>query len=63
MEDNFVKKVITPQECRLRDMTYAAPISVDVEYTMGKDIIVRKGKNGEGAINIGRMPIMLRCNR
>jgi hypothetical protein len=27
---------ITPQECRLRDMTYAAPIEVDVEYTRGK---------------------------
>jgi DNA-directed RNA polymerase III subunit RPC2 len=31
---------ITPQECRLRDMTYAAPIEVDVEYTRGK---VREG--------------------
>ena len=63
MEDEFLKKDLTPQECRLRDMTYAAPITVDVEYTKGKDIIVRKGKNGVGAIPIGRMPIMLRCNR
>jgi len=25
---------INPQQCRLRDMTYAAPISVDIEYTV-----------------------------
>ena len=54
---------ITPQQCRLRDMTYSAPISVDVEYTRGKEIVVRRGKNGQGAITIGRMPIMLRSDR
>lgn len=54
---------ITPQQCRLRDMTYAAPISVDVEYTRGKELVVRKGKNGQGAIVIGRMPLMLRSSR
>ena len=26
---------LTPHECRIRDMTYAAPIHVDVEYTKG----------------------------
>ena len=54
---------MTPQECRLRDMTYSAPISVDVEYTRGKEIVVRRGKNGQGAIPIGRMPLMLRSDR
>lgn len=49
--------------CRLRDITYAAPISVDIEYTRGKEIVVRKGANGKGAINIGRIPLMLRCDR
>ena len=36
-------KGITPQECRLRDLTYAAPITVDVEYTRGRVIVRRKG--------------------
>ncbi len=54
---------ITPQQCRLRDITYAAPITVDIEYTRGKEIVVKKGRNGTGAVCIGRMPLMLRCDR
>ena len=45
---------ITPNECRLRDMTYAAPILVDLIYSRGKQPIRRKG------ISIGRLPLMLR---
>ena len=30
------KSTVTPNECRLRDMTYAAPILVDVRYTKQK---------------------------
>lgn len=63
IEENYIVEDITPQQCRLRDMTYAAPISVDVEYTRGKEIVVRKGKNGQGALVIGRLPIMLRSDR
>ncbi|KAJ1934536.1 DNA-directed RNA polymerase III complex subunit Rpc2, partial [Linderina macrospora] len=48
---------ITPHECRLRDMTYAAPIAVDIEYTRGRSRVIRKG------VVIGRMPIMLRSAR
>lgn len=44
-------------------MTYAAPISVDIEYTRGKEVIVKKGKNGVGAVTIGKMPLMLRSGR
>jgi DNA-directed RNA polymerase III subunit RPC2 len=45
---------VTPQQCRLRDITYSAPITVDVEYTRGKEIIVKKGKSpGVGAVAIG----------
>lgn len=44
----------TPHECRLRDITYAAPITVDVEYTRGQQRIIRKD------LLVGRMPIMLR---
>ncbi|ORX71655.1 beta and beta-prime subunits of DNA dependent RNA-polymerase [Linderina pennispora] len=43
--------------CRLRDMTYAAPIAVDIEYTRGRSRVIRKG------VVIGRMPIMLRSAR
>lgn len=51
------KGVFSPHECRLRDMTYSAPIFVDVEYTRGGKIYRRKH------IDIGRMPIMLRSNK
>lgn len=36
-----------------RDITYSAPITVDVEYTRGKEIVVKRGKDGVGAIPIG----------
>ncbi|KAI1004794.1 DNA-directed RNA polymerase III subunit [Podosphaera aphanis] len=48
---------ITPNECRLRDMTYAAPIRVDVKYVRGKSTIFRRG------VPIGRLPIMLRSSK
>ncbi|KAJ7536311.1 hypothetical protein O6H91_12G064000 [Diphasiastrum complanatum] len=63
VEQDYLVEKITPQQCRLRDMTYSAPISVDVEYTRGKEIVTRKGKPGQGALVIGRMPVMLRSSR
>lgn len=45
---------LTPQECRLRDLTYAASVLVDIEFTRGKQIVSKKN------IEICRMPIMLR---
>ena len=51
------ESTVTPNECRLRDMTYAAPIFVDVQYTKDKKVFKRKG------LNIGRLPIMLRSSR
>lgn len=47
---------VAPHECRLRDLTYAAPILVDVEYTKGSEVIVRRN------VEIGRMPLMLRSS-
>lgn len=44
-------------------VTCAAPITVDIEYTRGKEIVVKKGRTGQGAICIGRIPLMLRCDR
>ncbi|KAI1729131.1 RNA polymerase rpb2, domain 6 domain-containing protein [Ditylenchus destructor] len=54
---NIVNDKVTPHECRLRDMTYAAPIYVDIEYTRGNQRVVRN------KLIIGRMPIMLRSSR
>lgn len=48
---------ITPHQCRLRDMTYAAPIFVSVDYVRGRELVKRNG------IQIGRMPIMLRSSK
>lgn len=52
--DDMIKKPITPQECRLRDITYAAPIYVDVKYTRGSDLVLSQ------KLMIGKIPIMLR---
>jgi DNA-directed RNA polymerase III subunit RPC2 len=51
------RSTITPNECRLRDMTYAAPIVVDIVYTRGNAKVKRTG------IKIGRMPVMLKSNK
>ena len=51
-----VDKRVTPNECRLRDTTYSAPIIVTIHYTRGKKVIQRN-------VNIGRLPIMLRSNK
>ncbi|KAH7972447.1 hypothetical protein HPB52_012135 [Rhipicephalus sanguineus] len=53
-EDFTVGRRTTPHECRLRDMTYSAPIVVDIEYTRGQERVQRSD------FPIGRMPIMLR---
>lgn len=55
----FSEEKITPHECRLSDMTYAAPIKVDIEYTKGNPIRVETKKG----VVIGRLPIMLRSCR
>lgn len=51
------QKFITPHECRLRDLTYAAPVYVDIRYTKGKTLQVVRH------IEIARLPIMLRSNK
>jgi len=56
-DDRRPQNEITPNECRLRDMTYAAAIRVDVKYVRGKEIISRRD------IAIGRLPIMLRSSK
>ncbi|KAI8324481.1 DNA-directed RNA polymerase III subunit RPC2 [Martensiomyces pterosporus] len=56
-DPDAANRSITPHECRLRDLTYAAPVAVDIEYTRGRSRVIRKG------VVIGRMPIMLRSAR
>jgi len=48
---------VSPMECRLRDMTYAAPILVDVVYIRDKQKIIRRN------VPLGRMPVMLRSSK
>ncbi|AEO61694.1 hypothetical protein MYCTH_2312111 [Thermothelomyces thermophilus ATCC 42464] len=45
---------VTPMECRLRDMTYAAPVVVDIVYSRDRKKIVRKD------IPLCRIPVMLK---
>ncbi|GMH28958.1 hypothetical protein Nepgr_030801 [Nepenthes gracilis] len=53
-----VNEKLTPQFCRLSDMTYAAPIYVNVECVTGShgEKEIREKKD----VIIGRMPVMLR---
>ena len=54
VEEDFNQfKATCPHDCRLRDLTYSAPITVDIEYTRGQQRVIRNG------LPIGRMPIML----
>lgn len=53
IEEDLIKHDLTPNECRIRDLTYSAPIYVNIEYTK-EDVIIKKRN-----VLIGRMPIML----
>ncbi|EAU35292.1 DNA-directed RNA polymerase III 130 kDa polypeptide [Aspergillus terreus NIH2624] len=53
----FTGSTVTPQECRLRDTTYAAPIQVDFDYVRGRQRVRKRG------YAIGRMPVMLRSSK
>ncbi|GAA5989823.1 hypothetical protein JCM10908_002335 [Rhodotorula pacifica] len=56
-DENAINPSIAPHECRLRDLSYSAPVYVSIKYTRGKQEVVSKG------IRIGRLPIMLRSNK
>lgn len=57
LENNGVVVPTTPHECRLRDLTYAAPIMADVEYYRDGMVITRR------RVKLGMLPIMLRSSR
>lgn len=52
---------LTPQKCRLSDMTYSAPIYVNIEYCNGSYGLNSNPQFKKDVI-IGRMPIMLRSS-
>ena len=56
VEDGMRNYEVTPHECRLRDLTYSAPIKVDLIYTKENQWIRKKGQV------IGRIPIMLKSS-
>ncbi|KAK4228023.1 hypothetical protein QBC38DRAFT_476397 [Podospora fimiseda] len=47
-------KHVTPMECRLRDLNYAAPVYIDIAYSRERQRVVRKN------LKLCRMPIMLK---
>lgn len=55
---NAVSETINPHMCRLSDLTYAAPILVDIEYI--EENHAQKAPREKRDVVIGRMPIMLR---
>ena len=57
IEEELGVSKVTPHECRLRNLTYSAPILVDISYTL--DCITEKIRNN---ICIGKLPIMLGSN-
>ncbi|CAB9507491.1 polymerase II subunit RPB2 [Seminavis robusta] len=56
-EDSYSLATVTPFQCRLRDATYSAPLYVNVRYTRGRQIVVKR------KVMIGRVPIMLRSSK
>ncbi|KAF1810934.1 DNA-directed RNA polymerase III polypeptide [Eremomyces bilateralis CBS 781.70] len=48
------KSSVTPNECRLRDMTYSAPVVVDIVYKRDKHAVRRRN------VRVARLPVMLR---
>jgi DNA-directed RNA polymerase II subunit RPB2 len=66
-ENNGATKLMFPQEARLRNFTYASPMTVDINI----EYITRSGKNLENIektskvisqIHIGKLPIMLKSS-
>ena len=42
VEEGFnMSRPTSPHECRLRDITYSATVTVDIEYTRGNQRVVR----------------------
>ncbi|KAF8819721.1 Dna-directed Rna polymerase III RPC2 [Cardiosporidium cionae] len=53
-EESMVGHRLTPMLCRNRDLTYSAPIFVDVDYLRGNAVVRKRN------VEIGRLPVMLK---
>jgi hypothetical protein len=51
-EDSYATTQATPFQCRLRDCTYSAPIYVNIRYTRGRQIVVKKKVSTEHLHNL-----------
>ncbi|KAH3763367.1 DNA-directed RNA polymerase III subunit RPC2 [Pelomyxa schiedti] len=56
IDEDMGQPSITPNQCRLRSITYSSPIVVDIAYIRAHQRVARKG------VQIGRIPIMLRSS-
>ncbi|EUB54999.1 DNA-directed RNA polymerase III subunit RPC2 [Echinococcus granulosus] len=55
-DGSVIASRVTPHDCRLRDLTYAGEILVDITFTRQHEIVSKKG------VFIGRMPLMLKSS-
>ncbi|OXB72613.1 UNVERIFIED_CONTAM: hypothetical protein H355_007859 [Colinus virginianus] len=55
-EEGMIVQRLTPHICRTRELTYAAPLFVDAEYSRGEEIIRRR------KVEIGLLPVMLKSD-
>lgn len=39
VNEDLSEKRVTPHECRLRDLTYSAPVYVDLRYQLGNKVV------------------------
>eukprot|EP00917_Polyrhabdina_sp_WS-2016_P028450 GHVP01060756.1.p1 GENE.GHVP01060756.1~~GHVP01060756.1.p1 ORF type:complete len:1091 (+),score=117.69 GHVP01060756.1:543-3815(+) len=56
INENMITRRISPNECRARDLSYTAPIYVDIKYVRGNEEVTRK------EICIGHMPVMIKSS-
>eukprot|EP01071_Lankesteria_metandrocarpae_P009672 Lankesteria_metandrocarpae@DN5237_c0_g1_i3.p1 len=54
LDESMVALKLTPALCRNRDLSYASPVFVDVDFLNGDQVTRRKN------VEIGRIPVMLR---
>ncbi|VEL27561.1 unnamed protein product [Protopolystoma xenopodis] len=55
-EGSVVSSSVTPHDCRLRDLTYAGEIRVDLTFMRENELVTKK------SVFIGKMPIMLKSS-
>lgn len=54
LEESMQQFKLTPKVCRVRELSYSAPLLAEVEYSRGHEIVRRRG------VCIGYIPVMVR---